>query len=472
MSFRRVEKTVAAPSGQEMATELGEKPAKGRGGLLIGVVLLVIAVIALGAIVMLTQNKDDGDQKTAAQRNAESTSTAEMATVLAQQDMDATATEAMVQSTQTLEAAANADATIVAEAARLEDLGDDAYEANNFAEAVVRYSDAINQDPSNAGIYVKRAQANFARDNFESALEDANQAVEIDNEFLDAYLIRGDILVANGSYGEAIEDYTVIIENSADNHLVLFQRAKAYAQISETESALLDLETALEANPDYAPAFNTRGDIYADEGDLEQAIEAYTQAIRIDPGDVSARFSRGVTLTRNEQYDSARVDFLTVLDLRPDFVESYRGLGDLYYVQGDLDLALENYQIYLERAGAGARNRGALEDRVEEIHSAIATANAPTPTETATPTESPTPTSTPTITPTQGPTLTPTISEANQQRAQERLQDGIDFYNSENYDQAIVAFTDAINLDPDLTCCLQQSWCYLSSSRKLCGCTR
>lgn len=68
--------------------------------------------------------------------------------------------------------------------------------------------------------------------------------------------------------------------------------------------------------------------------DLEEAIHAFSQAIKADPGFAEAYYLRGAAFREGGQLAEAEADLTQAIALKPDLVEAYYERGDLY-----LDLA-------------------------------------------------------------------------------------------------------------------------------------
>ena len=56
-----------------------------------------------------------------------------------------------------------------------------------YAKAAEYYTKAIEHDPENTILYSNRAFTNLKLDNFQSSLDDAKRAIELDNNNLKAY---------------------------------------------------------------------------------------------------------------------------------------------------------------------------------------------------------------------------------------------------------------------------------------------
>ncbi len=80
---------------------------------------------------------------------------------------------------------------------------------------------------------------------------------------------------------------------------------------------------------------------------LDDAIEYYTEFIRLDPADTSnvsaAYYSRGIAYGAKNEYDPAIENYNRAIRLNPNFAEAYNNRGYAYHKKGEIDLAIEDY---------------------------------------------------------------------------------------------------------------------------------
>ena len=57
----------------------------------------------------------------------------------------------------------------------------------------------------------------------------------------------------------------------------------AYYSKGDLDQAILDFNTAIELNPNYADAYNNRGVAYEGKGEFDRAIVDYDMAIKLRP---------------------------------------------------------------------------------------------------------------------------------------------------------------------------------------------
>lgn len=81
--------------------------------------------------------------------------------------------------------------------------------------------------------------------------------------------------------------------------------------------------------------------------DKEKAIEYLSKSIKLDNKNPDAFFHRGITYFKQDQFDSALLDFDKAYELNPDLsiIEMYKGFT--YRNQGDFNSALESFSNYI-----------------------------------------------------------------------------------------------------------------------------
>ena len=92
---------------------------------------------------------------------------------------------------------------------------------------------------------------------------------------------------------------------------------------------------------------------YLEEENYEDAIVAFSEAIKIDPNRTPAYIGRGdayiLSGETEEHLELALVDYQQVLNLDDTVPGAYLGIADVYIRQGDYDKALEILKDGLEK---------------------------------------------------------------------------------------------------------------------------
>lgn len=77
---------------------------------------------------------------------------------------------------------------------------------------------------------------------------------------------------------------------------------------------------------------------------LEREVMPYRRALAANPKDVDARLQIGTIYARNGVNDVAQKEFETILSQEPRHVSALNNRGNLYFVQGDFERALDAYR--------------------------------------------------------------------------------------------------------------------------------
>ena len=76
----------------------------------------------------------------------------------------------------------------------------------------------------------------------------------IDKSYVDAYLNAGILLLEKKEYTAALEQFNLLVANNPLNPKGYFYRAYTNKLIGKIEAAKIDLQNALNLNPDYEEA--------------------------------------------------------------------------------------------------------------------------------------------------------------------------------------------------------------------------
>jgi len=105
-------------------------------------------------------------------------------------------------------------------------------------------------------------------------------------------------------------------------------------------SAIQAFSQAIKIDPKWAPAYGNRGYAYSLENKLDEAIADYDKAIQIEPKYQDAYYNRGTAKAQKAQFDAAIDDFNQAISLNPKYATAYYNRGHAKYFKGDLDGAL------------------------------------------------------------------------------------------------------------------------------------
>ncbi len=92
-------------------------------------------------------------------------------------------------------------------------------------------------------------------------------------------------------------------------------------------------------NPQFAVAYNNRGNAYDDKGDVDRAIADYNAALQIDANYAAAYYNRGIAWRRKGDLDRAIADYDQAIKLNPT-ATAYNNRGSAWDAKGEIDRAM------------------------------------------------------------------------------------------------------------------------------------
>jgi len=179
-----------------------------------------------------------------------------------------------------------------------------------------------------------------------SAVELFDRAINLDRRFAQAY--AGLCEAQLGTYtfarrqksfemAEAACHRALTLDDSLrDVHVALGNLYRTNAQF---DSAIVELETAIEQQPNAVSPYLALAETYAAQNRLEQAEAMFRKAEEVEPGYWGVHKAFGLFLYDQARYDEAIARYTKVIELVPDSGIGYDNLGITYLAIGDLDRA-------------------------------------------------------------------------------------------------------------------------------------
>lgn len=167
-------------------------------------------------------------------------------------------------------------------------------------------------------------------------------------------------------YEDAIPALARLVEMDPQDLESRFWLAAAYERTARYVEAEESFETILAADPEFAPALNYLGYMWAERGvRLGEALELVQRAVALEPDNGAYVDSLGWAHFQLGAYDEALRHLERAAQLEGDDATIYEHLGDAYRALGRLDEARDRYRRALEldeeNAAAVERKLGELE---------------------------------------------------------------------------------------------------------------
>jgi tetratricopeptide (TPR) repeat protein len=212
-----------------------------------------------------------------------------------------------------------------------------------YDKAISDYTQAIQINPKLAIPYHNRGNTYNRLQQYDKAISDYTQAIQISPKYAEAYGGRGTTHDTLQQYDKAISDYTQAIQINPKLAIPYHNRGNTYNRLQQYDKAISDYTQAIQINPKYALAYFNRGSVYNVLQQYEKAISDYTQAIQINPKYAEAYFNRGLVYSTPQQYEKAISDFTQAIQINPKFAKAYAGRGFVYNVLQQYDKAISDF---------------------------------------------------------------------------------------------------------------------------------
>ena len=149
-----------------------------------------------------------------------------------------------------------------------------------------------------ATAFDNRGVAYRLKGQYDRALQDYEQALQLNPSNANAYNNRGIIFRIKGEYGRAIADYDEAIWlRKGDFPAAYYNRALAYADKGDYEQSLRDFDVVMRFNPKNALAMYARGLTLLKKGDIVAGEAEISAANAINP-DIAEQFDRSESPSR------------------------------------------------------------------------------------------------------------------------------------------------------------------------------
>ncbi|MFN5744062.1 MAG: tetratricopeptide repeat protein, partial [Planctomyces sp.] len=138
-----------------------------------------------------------------------------------------------------------------------------------------------------------------------------------------ALLQRANAAVVAGRNAVAIESLCQAIGQTPEDASLFRMRADVYKLQGENASARADFSTALRLAPNDPDLWNNRGYFLMSQGLTAEALSDFNRAIQLQPAHSAALNNRGLVHLANQKMEDAEADFTKAIDADQKFVDAW-----------------------------------------------------------------------------------------------------------------------------------------------------
>jgi serine/threonine protein kinase/tetratricopeptide (TPR) repeat protein len=246
------------------------------------------------------------------------------------------------------------------------------FDQGEFEQALGPLTESITLVDDFADAWLARGRTHAKLSRFEAAISDLRKAVELDSQSAEKHLALAYALADSDDFEGAIRAYNDAISCDAGLVAAWIGRSHAHYFRRDFPAAFADAVRATELAPDSAVAFNSKGAALMEQQKYTEALDAFGQAIILDPTCHEALLNRGRLYFRlvdevSDELKAAEIfaksirDLSQAIELRPDHAPAYNARGLSYASSGKAREAIADYDQAIKldsRFAAAYYNRG------------------------------------------------------------------------------------------------------------------
>lgn len=220
----------------------------------------------------------------------------------------------------------------------------------NHAAAVADADQVLKLDGATGPNYLLRAQARRAAGQLKTAQEDCVQAAQLGYEGPELPLLQGELAFIGRQYQPAINFLNDALKKAPFEERAYFYKGMVYAETGDTTRAISNLQTAAEQGPEMADAYNQLAALYNARKEYATARQYLDAGLRAVPDDGFLHYNAGVNLLLQQLPDSALKLFTRATQLDTTLYLAHYNAAVLHYQRDAFAPAVRHLRAVLRRA--------------------------------------------------------------------------------------------------------------------------
>jgi Flp pilus assembly protein TadD len=226
---------------------------------------------------------------------------------------------------------------------------------------------AVHLDPQNASYNISLGKSLFQLGKVDEAALAFRAAVKAEPDNPDAHVYLGMALRGQSEYDEAKTHLDKAIELDPNNGRAYFELGIIAGAQNKAEEAETALAKAVKLSPNDSQVWYAYGEIFRSTDRLDEAISAYRKSVELDPPYPKAQQKLGLLLVERKQYDEAEVVLTQAIRRDKTVPVNYLNLGTVYAAKKKNQLAIENFEKFLELAPKSDPDRARAKEAINEL---------------------------------------------------------------------------------------------------------
>jgi len=210
------------------------------------------------------------------------------------------------------------------------------------------YIKAINQQPNLAEAHANLGSIYVQQKQWDLAIESYKEAIGIKPNIPGFYQNLGKIWQQLGKVELArdCQEQALNLESQYPQASEYLKLGKNCLENGDIEEAITSFQEAIKFNPSLTSAYQNLGDISVKTKDLNEAVNYYQKAIELKADLWVVHHKLGKIFEEIGELDSAISSFNLSIEINPNFPWSYKKLGDILEEKGELDATVKYYKKF------------------------------------------------------------------------------------------------------------------------------
>jgi tetratricopeptide (TPR) repeat protein len=219
---------------------------------------------------------------------------------------------------------------------------------NDREKAIQKLNQAVELDPEFALAFSLKGDILQDMEEFEDSADAYERATELDPWSFKDFFNLGKVCQAIKQFARAVRAYVAACSLDPQHYPAHLGAAQCYFQLKELDDAMAYAEMAKELAPDQAEPEQLLGDIFEEQKDHTQAINAYRRALELEGNQPDIMVALARAYLRSGRYSAAKELLTDTIEMQPDNGIAYQYLGFAELKLKNTQTAVENYQQAVE----------------------------------------------------------------------------------------------------------------------------
>jgi len=210
-----------------------------------------------------------------------------------------------------------------------------------FNEAKTSLTEILSKHPKSGRAHYLLGRIELALKNYASAEKELNTAIALAKDLIEAYVALSELYMKTDRDQEAMRILDAASETVPGSALIKLTLADGHAARGDYASAIIELNKAVDLEPDNVRAYFRMGQMYRKMGSYQDADLAFQEVAKRAPNHPGLALEQGLLLELNGKVDEAIAAYERALAAKPEDTAAKVRIGAASLLVGKYDRAKE-----------------------------------------------------------------------------------------------------------------------------------